>query len=376
MIEVRVDRMAHGGAAVGRVDGQVVFVRGAIPGETVHAEVVRTGRRGRYLEADTVAVLDPSPDRVQPPCPLAGVCGGCDWQYIAVPRQRRLKAEVLTDQMQRLGGVDVAVSVAAAGDVAGLGWRTRMRFAAAPDGAWGLRQHRSHEITTVGTCPIATPEVNRVLAGAPNSAPDQELIAVSQDHGAVRQVLPDGPAATVTHTVDGRTWRMPATGFWQPHIDAPQVLVTAVAPHVRNASHWWDLYCGVGLFAGVLAAPGQRVTAVEGDRAAAETATACLADLPEVQVVRADVRSWLSRSSAGRPDVVVLDPPRAGAGAEVCRLLSGTTAGRLVYISCDPAALARDTRTLVADGWALTSLAGYDLFPMSHHVESVAVFDR
>lgn len=376
MIEVTAERMAHGGSAVGRVDGQVVFVRGAIPGETVRAEVVRTGRRGRFLEAETVEVLQPSPDRVRPPCPLAYVCGGCDWQHIAVPRQRQLKAEVLADQLHRLGGVDVPVTVDPAGDRAGLGWRTRMRFAATPRGRWGLRRERSHEVVTVDSCPIATADLDRALSGAPTAHPSQELVAASQDHGAVLQVLPDGRPATVTHTVAGRTWQMPATGFWQAHVNAPTLLSSAVAPHVREAARWWDLYCGVGLFAGTLAAPGQTVTAVEGDRAAAATARTCLADLPDVRVVRADVRSWLSQPAPDRPDVVVLDPPRAGAGAAVCSFLSGTAAHRLVYVSCDPAALARDTRTLIEAGWGLSSVAGIDLFPMSHHVESIAVFDR
>lgn len=376
MIEVAVDRMAHGGAAVGRVDGQVVFVRGAIPGETVMAAVVRTGRRGRYLEADTVDVLEASPDRVEPPCPLAGSCGGCDWQFIALARQRRLKAEVIADQMRRLGGVEVSVAVRGAGDVDGLGWRTRMRFAAGDDGAWGLRRHRSHDVVTVDRCPIATPDIDAALPEAPPSRPDRELVAVAQEGGAVLQVLPTRRPATVTQRAGGRTWRMAATGFWQAHVDAPRVLLQAVAPHVRDATRWWDLYCGVGLFAGGLAGAAQSVTAVEGDRSAADTARACLADLPRVEVIRADVRTWLGTAPVGRPDVVVLDPPRNGAGGEVCARLSRTTASRLVYVSCDPAALARDTRTLVGDGWRLSALDGFDLFPMSHHVESVAVFDR
>lgn len=376
MIEVTVERMAHGGSAVGRIDGQVVFVRGAIPGETVRAEVVRTGRRGRFLEADTVEVLEPSPDRVRPPCRLADVCGGCDWQHIAVPRQRQLKAEVLADQLNRLGGVDVPVTVQPAGDTAGLGWRTRMRFAATPQAGWGLRRQRSHQVVPVDSCPIATADLDHELSGAPAARSGQELVVVSQDHGAALQVIPDGPPVTVTHTVAGRTWQMPATGFWQAHVNAPALLSSAVAPHVREAAHWWDLYCGVGLFAGTLAAPGQAVTAVEGDTTAAATAMTCLADLPDVRVVCADVRTWLTHPATSRPDVVVLDPPRAGAGAAVCSSLSGTTAARLVYVSCDPAALARDTRTLIADGWGLSSVAGIDLFPMSHHVESIAVFDR
>lgn len=373
-MRVTIDRMAHGGAAVGRVEGRVVFVRGAIPGEVVQVRVTGEGRRGRYLTADTVAVITASPDRVAPPCPIAGDCGGCDWQFISLTRQRTLKAEVVADQMARLGGVHREVTVTG-GDATGLGWRTRMRFAAADPG-WGLRRHGSHDVVPVPECAVAVPGLNELLRSPPESRPGQQLVVIDQPGGAAWQRIPGDPPVTVTEQVGDRTWHLPAAAFWQAHRGAPRALLDAVAPHVHPVGVWWDLYSGVGLFAGALARPGQTVTAVEGDRAAARAARRNLADLASVRVVARDVRQWVAAAPEPSPDAVVLDPPRTGAGAAVCTALGQTSATTLVYVACDPAALARDTRTLTDDGWRLDTLTGHDLFPMTHHVECVAVFHR
>lgn len=376
MITVTLTGIAHGGSAVGRVDGQVVFVRGAIPGETVTATVTGQGRKGRFLNAETVAVLDASPDRVTPPCPAAGVCGGCDFQHITPGRQRSLKSQVLTEQLERLGGVTVDVPVLAA-DPDALGWRTRMRFAAGTDGAWGLRRHNSHEVVDLTFCPIATDGVNHALADATAAPAGAELVIAEAADEVVACVRPGQVPGTVTEIAAGREWQVGMTGFWQAHRQAPDVLVAAVAPHVAQARSWWDLYCGVGLFAGALARPGVPVNAVEGDRRAAGLARKNLGDRPDVRVHTADVRQWLARpQKVASPDTIVLDPPRSGVGREVISSLSATAAQRLVYVACDPAALGRDVAYLRADGWVLQSVTGYDLFPMTHHVEAVAVLQR
>ena len=376
MITVTLTGIAHGGSAVGRVDGQVVFVRGAIPGETVTAEVTGEGRKGRFLNAETVAVLDPSPDRVTAPCPVAGVCGGCDFQHITPARQRSLKSQVLAEQLQRLGGVTVDVPVVAA-DPDALGWRTRMRFAAGADGRWGLRRHNSHEVVGLTSCPIATEGVNHALADATDAEVGSELVIAEAADEIVACVRPGQAPGTVTEVAGGRHWQVGMTGFWQAHRQAPDVLVAAVAPYVSEAQTWWDLYCGVGLFAGALARPGVRITAVEGDRRAAGLARKNLADLPDVRVHTADVGQWLSRAKpAESPDTIVLDPPRSGVGRDVVAGLTSADAQRLVYVACDPAALGRDVAYLRAQGWELRSVTGYDLFPMTHHVEAVAVLQR
>lgn len=368
--------MAHGGRAVGRLDGRVVFVRGGIPGETVAVEVTGEGRRGRFLEADVIEVVDPSPDRVVPPCPLAGTCGGCDLQHIAVSRQRQLKAEVLTEQVARLGRVEgLPIDVAAVTPDA-LGWRSRMRFAGTT-GGWGLRRLASHDVVPVAECPIATNGVNAALAGAePPQVPDAELTIVEAADEVVAADSPIDPDVAVTHRAAGRDWQVSVAGFWQPHVAAPDVLVRAVSEHVSAASSWWDLYSGVGLFAGALARPGVTVQAIEGDARAVANARINVSDQALVKVVRADVERWVQRNPEGEPEVVVLDPPRRGAGRAVTEALSSSTASRVVYVACDPAALGRDIGYLRAQGWSVASIRGFDLFPMTHHVEAVAVLDR
>ncbi len=367
-------------------------MRGAIPGETVTARVTGEGPKGRYLFAETVEVLEPSPDRVEAPCRFAADCGGCDFQHISMQRQRSLKSEVLTEQLQRLGGIADQVPVPVLPPVAndstrrregesggesseGLGWRTRMRFAADEEGRWGLRRHRSHDVLPVDECLIATPSVNRALGREAPGDPGTELLVVEQPAGAVTQRIPDDRAVEILEVEVGRQWHMQATDFWQAHRDAATTLVGAVAPHVLGSEQWWDLYCGVGLFAGALAGPGQRVVAVEGHRSSARQARNNLSDLPGVRVVTADVGRWLERAS-GKPGVVVLDPPRSGAGKGVVAGLTATSAHTIVHVACDPASLGRDVGLYRKSGWDLRAVTGYDLFPMTHHVEAVAVLTR
>lgn len=374
MITVTLTGIAHGGSAVGRVDGRVVFVRGAIPGETVRAQITGEGRKGRFLTAETTEVLHASPDRVPAPCPVAGQCGGCDFQHVSIPRQHELKAQVLVEQLQRLGGVEVDVPVVPAIPDA-VGWRTRMRFAAGDDG-WGLHRHNSHEVVPLRHCPIATDGVNHALADAATGDPGSQLVVAQGADEVVACEQPGPTPGPLVEQAAGRTWLVEPTGFWQAHVQAPDVLVAAVAPHVADAECWWDLYCGVGLFAGSLARPGVRVSAVEGDRRAARLARRNLADL-DVDVHMADVQTWLDHSHTVAPaDVIVLDPPRSGAGRAVTTALTQTTSQRLVYVACDPAALGRDVGLLRSNGWHLESVTGYDLFPMTHHVEAVALLAR
>ena len=371
MITLTLDRIAHGGHCVARHDGQVVFVRHGIPGETVEARITGRGKGDRYLFADAVTVIDPSPDRVTPDCPVAGECGGCDFQHITEARQRQLKAQVITEQLARLGGVELPVTVQAV-PRAEMGWRTRARFVADRDGRWGLRRHSSHDVVPVESCPIATTAVNDVLMGQAPGAPGDHLLIVDPGEGA-QVVRP--PAPLVTRRVADRTFEVPADGFWQVHPGAPEALLAAVAQHVKGVPAWWDLYCGAGLFAGVLAEPGQRVAAVEGDRRAAEAARRNLADRPGVHVVRSDIGQWLRRTGS-RPTTVVLDPPRSGAGRGVIDGITASTATTVVHVACDPAALGRDVGRYRAAGWKVSGITGFDLFPMTHHVEAVAVLTR
>ena len=382
-VDLDVGPVAHGGHCVARLStpdgtGLVVFVRHALPGERVRA-VVTEQRRG-YLRADAVEVLSASPDRVPPPCPYAGPgrCGGCDFQHATVAAQLALKAVVIREQLTRLAGVSVPVEVE---PLPGgpLGWRSRVQYTVDGRGRLGFFQHRSHVVVPVDRCLIAHPAI-----GVPPGS------AVGPDVGSVEAVASSGGDVTVltrprrgagsARVVSGpalvreravcREWTVEAGAFWQVHPSAPDVLAEAVLDLLdpRPGEHALDLYGGAGLFAAALAGRGATVTLVESDPRGVQAARRNLADLP-VRVVRADA----SRFRARRADLVVLDPPRAGVGAAVVRTVAGWRPRAVAYVSCDPAAFARDVATFREAGWRLDRLRAFDAFPMTHHVEVVGL---
>ena len=389
--------VAHGGHCVARHEGRVIFVRHAIPGERVMVRITDAGR-SRFWRADAVEILDPSPDRVPPPCPIArpGACGGCDFQHIELGAQRRLKAEVLAEQLRRLARLDLAVAVEevrlpegaepAAGD--GLGWRTRMRYLFVQHGDPGLRAHRSHRVIGLPAdgCRIAAPAISRPPAGPPGT----ELVAVAAADGthwmpadgAVSATQDDQPGP-ITEDAIGRSWQLAADGFWQVHPAAAEVLVAAVLDGLapRPGETAFDLYCGVGLFAGALVDAGCRVTGVESARSAVAAARRNLADAGSRARFTADRVDRVLRRPGGRgslpatTDLVVLDPPRSGAGAAVVGQIVRRRPRAIAYVACDPAALARDLGHLQDQGYRLTSLRAFDLFPMTKHLEAVAILE-
>jgi len=320
-----------------------------------------------FLRADAVEIIEASPDRVVPPCPYAGpgLCGGCDWQHVGLPRQRRLKADLLSEQLRRLAGLDVDVTVEEVpGAPDGLGWRTRVRYSIDRTGRAGFRRHRSHQVQPVEGCLIAAPEV-------------QAEGVTSRRWPGVESVEVPGPSERV---VRGRTFRAGPGAFWQVHPAAPEVLVGALLEGLgpRPGDEVADLYGGAGIFAAFLAeAVGEsgRVVLVEGSRPAAADAETNLAGLAQAEVVAARVGAGVS-DLTGPVDLIVLDPPRAGAGLEVSAALAASSARAVAYVACDPAALGRDLRVFLEAGWELASLRAFDLFPMTEHVEAVAFLQR
>lgn len=415
-IRVEVQAVAHGGHCVARHEGRVVFVRHALPDETVTAFVTEdTG--GAFCRADAIEVHTASPDRVSAPCPYAGPgrCGGCDWQHVTGERQRRLKMDVVREQLHRLGGVSEEDLSrlglgpdAAAEELDGglLGWRTRVRFAVSPEGIVGLRAHRSHDLIPVQRCLIASDRVTDLeltargwvglsaVTGVVSSAGDDAVVLTGSgsvevdlpEHVAVLAASDRGPAravhghARVREDAAGRRWMVHADGFWQVHPAAPDVLVAAVLAGLapQPGERALDLYCGVGLFAGALAervGPAGSVTAVESDSAAATDARRNLRGLDQVRVTRGRVEQVIAKQHRDI-DVVVLDPPRSGAGGKVVRAIAGMSPRAIAYVACDPAALGRDVKTFTEVGYRLSSVRVFDAFPMTHHTECVALLHR
>jgi tRNA/tmRNA/rRNA uracil-C5-methylase (TrmA/RlmC/RlmD family) len=366
-IELTVGPPAHGGHCVARESGLVVFVRHALPGERVVAEVTEVHRG--YLRADAVEVLEASPDRVAAPCPYAHPdgCGGCDLQHATAAAQREWKAAVVREQLARLAGVSSDLEVRALpGGL--LDWRSRVRYTVDAAGRAGLLKHRSHEVVPIERCLIAHPSI-QALPVLSEKWPEDSVSTVASSAGEV--VV--GPGAVHERAV-GREWTLPADVFWQVHPAAADTLASAVLELLepRPDETAWDLYGGAGLFAAALASAGARVTLVESSAAATAAARSNLDGPPQVEVVSARVEQALRRLT-GPVDLVVLDPPRSGAGASVVRAVVAARPRAVAYVACDPAAFARDVGTFREAGWQLAEVRAYDCFPMTHHIECVGL---
>jgi tRNA/tmRNA/rRNA uracil-C5-methylase (TrmA/RlmC/RlmD family) len=397
---------------VARADGRVLFVRHALPGERVLAEVTAVGRRGRFLRADALAVLEPAAGRRVPPCAVALACGGCDWQHATPAASRALKAAVVREALERFAGIALPEAFAVAPVVDpgqpdrsdGLGWRTRGTLSVDAAGRAGFRAPRSHDVVVGGACPQLHPRLARLGLLERRWPPGTRVGFVAPSVGEPL-AFPElaAPAGTVVERAAGRDWYVAADGFWQVHPGAADALVG----HVRRmlapvpGERLVDLYAGVGLFGTSLAAGldgALTVTLVEGDRRACELAARNAGSVPAVSskrpqtpsrddtregasgggrrgvaVVRAPVDRWAARPGAlDDVDLVVLDPPRVGAGPRVVAALASARPRGIAYVACDPVALARDLATLGASGYRLAELVGLDLFPTTHHVECVA----
>ncbi|CAN2207374.1 AdoMet_MTases domain containing protein [Candidatus Nanopelagicaceae bacterium] len=384
-IEVTIEKIAHGGHFIARHEGAVIFVRHGIPGELV--EIVITSVGSSFNRADVLSVKTPSADRVSPPCRYANRegCGGCDFQHITVPRQRSLKSEVIAEQFSRIAKIDLQVEVEEINKP--LGWRTRCTSVTTKNGSLGFYQARSHKVVAVDDCRILVPEMQFAQLAERGAKGDQRLeISISntgersiatanaRDESPMR--LTDG--VDIAHyTVGENSFEVSQKSFWQSHKDAPTTLTKAVVDYAgtREGDQVLDLYGGVGLFtAALLPLVGETgsVDLVEGSKFATSDASRNFADAKNVNIVTGDVAKVITRFP--RADVVVLDPPREGAGKDVVENLARIAPRTIVYVACDPAALARDTAYLRDSGYELDAIRAFDLFPMTHHIECIAKF--
>jgi tRNA/tmRNA/rRNA uracil-C5-methylase (TrmA/RlmC/RlmD family) len=380
---------------VARHEGRVVFVRYALPGETVKVRVVAD--HGSYWHADVVEVIEPSADRVESICPIAGVDGAgcCDLAFADPDAARRLKGAVVANQLARLGGYHWQDEDEACADPIGdgdaTGWRTRVRLDTSAQGRAGFHRYHSSDLVTDLDCAQLP---TGMLDGLHDWVwPPGAHLHVALDDDDVRHVVQSGPRTgrkTSTQVVEGhyeavqrvgeRVWRVPVTAFWQAHRDAAPVYSELVAGWAQLSAGMtaWDLYGGAGVFAAVLAeAVGDtgKVVTVDTSRGASRSARAALADLGWVSVVTDSVRRALAVQRE-RADVAVLDPPRSGAGREVIDLLAATGVPRLVHIGCEAASFARDVGLYIGHGYEVEDLRVFDSFPLTHHVECVAVLTR
>lgn len=380
---------ANGGSCVARHDGRVVFVRYALPGEQVRVRVV--SERGSYWHADVVEVVEPSPDRVESLCAIAGSQGSgcCDLAFAQPAAARRIKGEVVANQLGRLGGFDWDGVAEEVGDGSATGWRTRVRLDVSESGRAGFHRYHSDELAESLNCAQLPDGMLDGLDGSRWPPGAQLHIAVDDD--GRRHVVQAGPrtgrkASTqvvegeyeAVQQIGGRRWRVPVTAFWQAHKDAPRTYSALIgdAAALQPGMTAWDLYGGAGVFASVLAdrvGESGKVLTVDTSRGAARAARAALADAPQVSVVTDSVRRVVG-AQRSRPDVAVLDPPRSGAGKEIIEALAGVP--RIIHIGCEAASFARDVGEYLRQGYTVESLRVFDSFPLTHHVECVAVLTR
>lgn len=374
-IELRIGNVAHGGHFIAHWGGRTFFVRHAIPGELVKARV--TDVTSKICRADAVEILESSQSRVPVECAVAGAggCGGCDFLHIAPSAQRALKTTVLRDALTRQGGLsadEVTHFEVEPLDDRTLGWRSRVRWSMDASGRPGMHRHRSSEIVPTDECLLGMPSIARVT----DMSARESITAVQGSDGQVT-VIADGQVAAgrsrVTELVRGDEWRISAKGFWQVHPALADRLVDLACVDAMPGEHWWDLYSGAGLFTRYLAeAVGEgRVDSVESYTSSVRDARRNLHDFRQAVVHEADVATWLE-TAPGRPDGVVLDPPRSGAGEKVVTLIAERQPRTVVYVACDPVALGRDLAIFRAQGYRLTALTALDAFPMTHHFETVA----
>ena len=422
-LRVRVEGPAHGREFVARHNGRVVFCRGGITGELV--EVVVDDDPGRGFCRGTVrTVLEPSADRVEPVCAAAAAGAGCcDWSHIHPAAARRFTGRVLAEQAERIGrfpvpGTHVTVTPPG-GDDATTGWRTITRWFTDENGRPGVRRARSRDVVTV-PCSQPDPRLRDAVLAA-DLGPGREVLAVLGDDGSVhlgdRAASADGPRGgdrrsrrsaatrargrgsrgrawrivsggeTVVRRVGEHTWHLPVDAFWQAHRSAAAHYsdmvrdAVADAPGRPDTPVVWDLYGGAGVFAAAArdACAGARVTVVESASGSLSGAAETLGTNPGIRTVRSRVEAFLETGDDGdapaAPDIVVLDPPRGGAGIPVMKALATAARLRIVHVGCDPASLARDVGVLVGEGWVLRDLRGVAAFPGTHHVEGIAVLD-
>jgi len=384
LLTLDIERIAHGGHFIAHAQGLTIFVRGAIKGERIVAEVTQVKKKIAW--AETIEVLTSSPHRREAPCHYfrERVCGGCDFQHIDLAFQRVLKAEVVADSFRRIAQMEIEVEcLPAQGDVSGLHWRTRMDFTVTPSKRLALHPHRSDSLTEITSCLIAHEAMDLVSINASLERSkirpwERFRVAVDSD----RKVRLSGGDGTVRMNVAKKSFPISIESFWQPHLSAASTLVDQVMEllNTREGDHLLDLYGGVGLFTAFLRdAVGEKgkVTLIESDPDAIADAERIFSGDRRVKVSAGRVEQKIKEIESC--DLILLDPPRTGVTvgphgviAEFQRL----SPREILYISCDPATLARDAKALVEAGYEMALIRAFDLFPMTEHIESVAKFIR
>lgn len=376
-VSVEIGPIAHGGHCVARHEGQVIFVRHAIPGERVLVEI--TEKTSKFLRGNAVEILESSPYRVQPLCTYArwDGCGGCDFQHIKLEYQRELKTQIIKEQFQRIAKKEISCPIEAVEPADGLHWRTRMDFTVSENRKLALFKARSHDVIEIDSCAIADSRMNISEINAQKLPRGSKVdVAISRSGKQSIAIENRENFELIDEGID-QILSISPQSFWQSHISAPRTLIDAVADFsdIQAGDHVFDLYGGVGLFtsdAVKRVGVAGRVTLIELDGQAITDAHRNFAEYDTVEIVENSVDRALKKYA--RADVIILDPPRSGAGKNVVEQIVKLTPRVITYVSCDPASLARDCAYFEERGYRMAAIRAFDLFPMTQHMECVARF--
>jgi tRNA/tmRNA/rRNA uracil-C5-methylase (TrmA/RlmC/RlmD family) len=386
-LELKIESVAHGGIFVARHEGRVIFVSHTAPGETVRAKVFED-KGGSFCRAVATEILEPSIHRVKHFWKEAEkfAAGGAEFGHLALEYQRQLKQEVLTDALSRMAGLEISPEVQVVpGDdeVQGLSYRTRIQLQVSPEGVAGPYKERTHEVVPVKSLPLAVEEINELGLHLKNWQNVKRIEIAASSTGGIQYSIDKKIKgdAKLTEQALGRSYRISKGGFWQVHRGSAELLAGEVLSMVDGLDPFannFDLYSGVGLFTGSLSTrygKATKITSVESSKLATADAEANLVDLTANKAVASTVEGFLRYQIREGVDLtgatVILDPPRSGAGREVTESLIKLRPKQIIYVACDPVALARDLKFL-KESYQVKDIRAFDLFPHTHHFESIA----
>lgn len=410
MIELTITALSHAGEGIGRDAGRAIFVPFALPGETVRVEIVE--EKKNFARARLLEVLVPAPERIIPRCPhhfslekaAQVACGGCQLQQLDYAAQLKFKQQTVVEQLTRIGGIANPPVRPTLPSPSPFNYRNHVQFALTPEGQLGFRAAGSHQIVPIHECHLlepalaelfprlhfeSRPELERVTLRAGNEVETLVIFESDADAPEVELDLPtsvallhtDGTTLTLAgsdyllEVVRGRTFKVSAGSFFQVNTSMAEQLVELVLKGLAltGGETVLDLYCGVGLFSAFIAPVAGRVIGIESFAPAVSDAAVNLDEFENIEIYEAPVETVLPALET-KFDAIVLDPPRSGCAPEVVEALIANGAARIVYVSCDPATLARDAKRLAADGYRLEDAQPLDMFPQTYHIECVAKF--
>jgi 23S rRNA (uracil1939-C5)-methyltransferase len=378
IIELELTGMAHGGSAVGRHEDRAVFVTYGIPGERARVRI--TQDKGRFLNAELIEVLHPAESRVQPRCPHFGRCGGCHWQHIDYPAQLEFKRQIVHDQMARIGGLTDVLVHPTIPSLSPWEYRSHATFRIAQDGRPGFFAIDDQTIMPIDECHIIHPALQERLPEIRGYLPRTRIRAQVGSDGQptlfeIKRNQSEPASEAITYTIKHRAFRCSGGSFFQVNLPQAEKLVELVLERLALSGQEpvLDLYSGVGLFTAFIAEQARRVVAVEMFAPAVQDARFNLSNLGNVDQYEGTIEAVLPRLKIAF-DAAIVDPPRIGMEVKALEALAECKPKRIIYVSCDPATLARDAKRLAGHGYQLLDVQPVDMFPQTYHVEAVAAF--